>query len=149
MHCSSTDGTIFKRNFPFPLFLFPFLSLQALELSEARSNLRWTTKTYETGDSLKSSRLHSCPKTGSTASNPFLRDIYLSCVLKSPGIETPQSIKVIPYSASDAFLLSKLNHPCWELMLLPSTENNFTLFSPSLQWCETRIVLLSGLCSVG
>lgn len=63
-------------------------------------------------DSLKSPRLYACPKAESAASNPFLGDIYLSCFLKSPVMETPQSIKVIPSSASDVFLGSKLNRPC-------------------------------------
>jgi len=61
---------------------------------------------------LKSPRLYSCPKAGSTASNLFLRDIYPSYVLKSPVMETPQSIKVIPSRASDIFLRPELNHPC-------------------------------------
>lgn len=56
---------------------------------------------------LKSSRLYSCPKAGSTASNSFLRDIYVSCFLKSPVMETPQSIKVIPSGASDVFPLPR------------------------------------------
>lgn len=95
--------------------------------------------------SLKSFRLYSCCKAGSTASNPFLKDIYLSCFLKSPLMETPQSIKVIPSSASAIFPLSKLNHPCWDLSLLLATKNEeITLFSP-LQLCETRSVFLWAL----
>lgn len=95
--------------------------------------------------SLKSFRLYSCCKAGSTASNPFLKDTYLSCFLKSPVMETPQSIKVIPSSASAIFPLSKLNHPCWDLSLLLATKNEeITLFSP-LQLCETRSVFLWAL----
>lgn len=130
----------FRAISPFHLLLFPFLFLQALELNGAGFNLTWTTKAYETGVSLKSSKLNSWPTGGSTASNPFLRDICLSCFLRSPVMEPPQSINSNPFQCFRCF------HPCWELSCL-STEKKITLFSPSLQWCETRLVFLWALFS--
>ena len=132
-----------KGSSPFRLLLFfplPLPSGTGVKWSWIQPQMNY--KSIWNRGLLKSPRLHCCPKAGSTASNPFLRDIYLSCFLKSPVMETPQSTKVIPSSASDVLLESKLNHPCWELSLLLSTENKITSFSPSLQRCETRLVFL-------
>lgn len=137
----------FLKELPFSTYSFSFPLLQALESNGAGSSPRWTTTAHERRDSMKSSRLYSCPKTRSTAPKPFQRYIYRSHFFKSPVIETPQFIKVIPSSPSSVSLGSKLNHPCWGLSLLPSTENKIPLFCLSLHRCEIR--LFTGPCPYG
>lgn len=126
--CSGRDVTFFKRNFPLIPFIFPFLFCKALALSGAGLNLGWTTsRLYEAGalwchlGCTIALRLHQ------TASNPFLTN--LSCFLKSPVKESPQTVKVIAASASAISPMSKLNHPCWDLSLLLSQRTRRVFYS--------------------
>lgn len=100
-----------------------------MALSGAGFNLGWTTSgPYETGVLWSHLGCTLALSLDQTASNPFLSN--LSSFLKSPVKDTPHSIKVIAASASAISLISKLNHPCWDLSLLLSMKNKeSTLFS--------------------